>query len=486
MRVELRITSGSRAGQRELFEKSVISIGRHPLSDLRFDAERDPDASSKHAEIRVLGNKATIRDLGSTNGTFVNGQRIDGERALFDGDLLAFGREGPAVEFHVAEEGAPSEKPAVRSGAVNAPPPQLPPQVPPQVPRPAAPSGAPRRDTVARIADAVQQETGALRKMVIALVALVVIGVGVAYWFVRNERSLAQARIDELLHRNDSLAAAFETTVASMKGRVAGLDSALAASKQETDAIRSRIEGERGKGSGANVEELASRLAVAEQHQRALVSAGSVDYEAIAAKNGPAIVFIAVQEANDSLMSGSGFNVAPSGLIVTNRHVVQDGEGRAAKRVKVIFDNTHGAWKSAHVVKVSATDELAFIKIDDAGTYPVVAGIAKDGAVRVGSPVALMGYPLGTSTAGMGGDINKLIPKSTLALGTVSKVLTDTLQFDAYAAPGSSGSAVFDARGFVVGVLFGGQVESNGRIVYAVPAGRLTAQLPTEASGIVR
>ncbi|MFI5233522.1 MAG: trypsin-like peptidase domain-containing protein [Gemmatimonadales bacterium] len=477
MRVELRITSGSRAGQRELFDKSVISIGRHPLNDLRFDAERDPDASSKHAEIRILGDKATIRDLESTNGTFVNGQQVAGERALFDGDLLAFGREGPAVEFHVVKEGAPRPD--------KAPPAQAPKAAQPAA-QPAAPRASQRRDTVARIADAVEERTSMLRKMVVALVLLFVAGAGGAYWIVRHETTLAQVRVDELLHRNDSLAAAFETTVASMKGRVAGLDSALAASKQETDMIRSRIQGERGKGSSAKVEELASRLAVAEQHQRALVSAGNVDYEAIAAKNGPAIVFIAVQEANDSLMSGSGFNVEPSGLIVTNRHVVQDGDGRAAKRVKVIFDNTRGAWKSAHVVKVSATDELAFIKIDDAGTYPVVAGVANDGAVRVGSPVALMGYPLGTSTAGMGGDINKLSPKSTLALGTISKVLADTLQFDAYAAPGSSGSAVFDARGFVVGVLFGGLTESNGRIVYAVPARKLAAQLPSEAGAIVR
>ena len=173
-------------------------------------------------------------------------------------------------------------------------------------------------------------------------------------------------------------------------------------------------------------------------------------------------------------------------MIVTNRHVVQDAQGRAAKRVKVIFENTHGAWKSAHVVKVSATDELAFIKVDDAGTYPTVAGVAKNPGVRVGAPVALMGYPLGTGTAGMGGDINKLNPKSSLGLGTVSKMLPDTLQFDAYAAPGSSGSAVFDAHGLVVGVLFGGQAESNGRIVYAVPSARLAAQLPPEASAIVR
>ncbi len=487
MRVELRITSGSRAGQRELFDKSVISIGRHPLNDLRFDAQRDSDASSRHAEIRILGDKATVRDLESTNGTFVNGQRVEGERALFDGDLLAFGREGPAVEFHVvkgvAEAGTPPAKAAVASGKAPVVSPPAPPA--PGAARPARPA-PPRRDTVARIADAVEERTSALRKMVIALGALIVIGAGAAYWIVHRASAQAQARVDELLKRNDSLSAVFEKTVGSMKGREAGLDSALAASKAETDQIRARIKGEMEKGGNANVGDLSARLDKAEQRQRALMSAGNVDYESIAAKNGPAIVFIAVQEADDSLISGSGFNVSPSGLIVTNRHVVQDAQGQAAKRVKVIFENTHGAWKSAHVLKVSASDELAFIKIDDAGTYPVVAGVAKETTVRVGSPVALMGYPLGTSTAGMGGDINKLIPKSTLGLGTVSKLLADTLQFDAYAAPGSSGSAVFDARGFVVGVLFGGQQESNGRIVYAVPSAKLAAQLPPEASAIVR
>ncbi len=482
MRVELRITSGSRAGQRELFEKSVISIGRHPLNDLRFDAERDPDASSRHAEIRVLGDKATVHDLGSTNGTYVNGHRIDDERALFDGDLLAFGKNGPAAEFHTVKDAARREAgaPAPPAGRASQS------AAPAQAASPAPPAPPARRDTTARIAAAVEKQTGALRRMVIALGALVLIGAGGAFWLVRHAATEAQARVDELLQRNDSLAAAFEKTVGSMKGRVAGLDSALEASKKETDQIRARIKGELNKGGDANVDELSARLDKAERRQRALVSAGSVDYEAIAAKNGPAIVFIAVQEASDELMSGSGFNVSPSGLIVTNRHVVQDAQGRAAKRVKVIFDNTHGAWKSAHVVKVSTTDELAFIKIDDAGTYPTVAGVAKDAVMRVGSPVALMGYPLGTSTAGMGGDINTLNPKSTLGLGTVSKILSDTLQFDAFAAPGSSGSAVFDARGFVVGVLFGGQSESNGRIVYAVPAAKLAAQLPPEAGAIVR
>jgi S1-C subfamily serine protease len=469
MRVELRITRGSRAGQRELFEKSVISIGRHPLNDLRFDPERDPDASSRHAEIRILGDKATLRDLQSTNGTFVNGQRVTGERALFDADVLSFGLEGPEVEFRVAAD-------AQAPGAAAA-----------TAPAAAAEAAAePRRDTVARIAHAVEQQTGSLRRMVIALGALVVVGASVAFWIVRRDSAQTQARVDVLLKRNDSLSVAFEAIVGSMRGRVAGLDSALAASRRETDQIRSHLRDAVRAGGAANVEALSARLDKAESRQRSLVSAGGVDYESIAAKDGPAIVFIAIEEAGGAFSSGSGFNVSPSGLIVTNRHVVQDARGRPARRVKVIFDNTSGAWRSAHVVKVSPTDELAFIRIDDAGNYPAVAGVARQSALRVGTPVALMGYPLGTSTAGMGGDINTLRPKSTLGLGTVSKILADTLQFDAFAAPGSSGSAVFDARGFVVGVLFGGQRESNGRILYAVPSDKLAAQMPPEGSAIVR
>ena len=45
MKCEFRIVSGGRAGHREVFDKSYIGCGRHPLSDLRFDAEKDLDVS---------------------------------------------------------------------------------------------------------------------------------------------------------------------------------------------------------------------------------------------------------------------------------------------------------------------------------------------------------------------------------------------------------------------------------------------------------
>jgi S1-C subfamily serine protease len=158
-----------------------------------------------------------------------------------------------------------------------------------------------------------------------------------------------------------------------------------------------------------------------------------------------------------------------------------------ARRVAVVFEGTTGEWRSGTIEYVSEDDELALIRIDRPGNYPTVAGIARNADdVKLGDPVAVLGYPLGTGTAGMGGNIDALRPESTLGVGTVSKVLPEVLQLDAFAAEGSSGSPVFDARGLVVGVLYGAAAQSGGRIIYSVPAARLAAQLPADAAGVLR
>ena len=68
-----------------------FSIGRNDSADLTIDSTR---VSREHALISQHGKKYFIRDLGSTNGTFVNGEQIE-ESPLVDGDLLAIAN----VEF---------------------------------------------------------------------------------------------------------------------------------------------------------------------------------------------------------------------------------------------------------------------------------------------------------------------------------------------------------------------------------------------------
>src|SRR6476620_7788430 len=106
MPIELRILSGARGGQTEAFEKSVVAIGRHPMSDLRFDPTRDLDVSTKHAEIRGVDGRYTLYDAASTNGTFVNGERLRAPRELREGDVITFGAQGPEVSFHQVAAGA--------------------------------------------------------------------------------------------------------------------------------------------------------------------------------------------------------------------------------------------------------------------------------------------------------------------------------------------------------------------------------------------
>ena len=88
MKCEFRILTGGRAGHREGFDKAYIALGRHPLSDLSFDADKDLDVSSRHAAVLLAGDRYVLRDVGSRNGTFVNGRRITADHELASGDRL--------------------------------------------------------------------------------------------------------------------------------------------------------------------------------------------------------------------------------------------------------------------------------------------------------------------------------------------------------------------------------------------------------------
>ena len=552
MSVEFRITRGARAGARERFEKSVVTIGRHPMNDLRFDPAKDLDVSSRHAELRSVGDRHVLHDIGSTNGTYVNGERVVSEREMREGDIITFGADGPQVIFHLttlpADPPAATKSPRVdlpsARSRVDAPvaPPRTPSATPPAAPpaavppaavppaappaktaaapptapppatpaasrastvpppsRPAAPrantpappppalaativgggsASRPRRNTEVRIAEAVHKQTGRLRQMVIGLGAIVIVGSALAVWITLRTAEAGRQQVASLLAVNDSLARSLEarltqTGMASEALRVAQAD--LQRLTRELKALQA---------SGGDVSALSTQMRSAQTRTATLAS---TDFPAIGAANKPAVVFIAVQMPDGSSSSGTGFNILPSGLIVTNRHLVQSADGTRAERVAVAFEGTQGEWRLATIEYVSGTDELATLRLTRPGSYPVVNGIAGDvGGVRVGDPIAIVGFPLGTGTAGNGGDIDNLRPIATMNVGTASKVLPDNIQLDVYAAQGSSGSPVFDTRGLVVGVLYGAAAESGGRIVYTVPSARLAAQLPKDAAGVVR
>src|SRR5262249_35273025 len=64
----------------------------------------DPDVSRTHCEVRVVGEQVVVRDLGSTNGTFVDGARVTAERVLPLSSRLEIGRHVLRLERLTAEE----------------------------------------------------------------------------------------------------------------------------------------------------------------------------------------------------------------------------------------------------------------------------------------------------------------------------------------------------------------------------------------------
>jgi hypothetical protein len=76
------------SGERVALKDAVITLGRMPDCSIMLN---DPNVSRRHSEVRPHGTGYMAVDLGSTNGTKVNGVRIDGERILTDGDILSLG-----------------------------------------------------------------------------------------------------------------------------------------------------------------------------------------------------------------------------------------------------------------------------------------------------------------------------------------------------------------------------------------------------------
>ena len=74
-------------GERVVLGEHTISVGRMPESNIVL---ADPNVSRNHAEIRPRGTGYVVIDLSSTNGTKVNGIRVQ-EQELVDGDELQFG-----------------------------------------------------------------------------------------------------------------------------------------------------------------------------------------------------------------------------------------------------------------------------------------------------------------------------------------------------------------------------------------------------------
>jgi S1-C subfamily serine protease len=147
---------------------------------------------------------------------------------------------------------------------------------------------------------------------------------------------------------------------------------------------------------------------------------------------------------------GSGFIIDPSGLAVTNNHVVA---GAALVKVWVGGETNP---RNAKVLGLSECSDLAVIQIEDGGSYPALNWYTDE--VKPGLEVYAAGFPLGE-------------PEYNLTKGIISKANADgdtdwasvkhVLGHDATINPGNSGGPLVTADGQVVGINYSGLQSAN-------------------------
>jgi S1-C subfamily serine protease/pSer/pThr/pTyr-binding forkhead associated (FHA) protein len=124
--MQLKITSGANAGQTVEVSGNEFTIGREPGVDLVIN---DGKASRKHAALKPLPDgRATLYDLGSSNGTFVNGQRI--QSTVLNGNEQI--QIGDTVMIPVVQAAAPAGAAGGATSVGAAPPAAQQPTPPPQ------------------------------------------------------------------------------------------------------------------------------------------------------------------------------------------------------------------------------------------------------------------------------------------------------------------------------------------------------------------
>jgi pSer/pThr/pTyr-binding forkhead associated (FHA) protein len=97
---QLVMHSGPTPGKTFPLEGDILTIGREASNAVAIN---DAEVSRKHTQLIFQGGKYIITDLGSTNGTFVNGQRLTGQHVLQPGEIISLGEQISLLYESVAQ-----------------------------------------------------------------------------------------------------------------------------------------------------------------------------------------------------------------------------------------------------------------------------------------------------------------------------------------------------------------------------------------------
>jgi serine protease Do len=168
--------------------------------------------------------------------------------------------------------------------------------------------------------------------------------------------------------------------------------------------------------------------------------------------------------------AGTGIIVSAEGLILTNKHVVNEGE------TFTVITSDNKEYKNAKVVAKDPSNDIAFIKVEANGLTP--AELGDSDRVEVGQSVIAIGNALGqfqnSVTTGVISGKSRPITASAGSGGT--EILSGLLQTDAAINPGNSGGPLVNIEGKVIGIntAVAGGAENIG---FAIPINDAKADL---------
>jgi S1-C subfamily serine protease len=143
---------------------------------------------------------------------------------------------------------------------------------------------------------------------------------------------------------------------------------------------------------------------------------------------------------------GTGVVILDNGTILTNLHVVA-----GAKRLGVVFAD--GMESDATIVGTRPEDDLAVIKTATIPDDLMPATLRSTADLRLGDEVVAVGFPFGIGPSVTSGVVSGLRREYRSPEG--KRLLTNLIQFDAAANPGSSGGPLFTTDGEVIGIVTG-------------------------------
>ncbi|MCC7540888.1 MAG: trypsin-like peptidase domain-containing protein [Deltaproteobacteria bacterium] len=483
--IRFRQVFGAHAGRLSAFEQDIVRFGRLPTSDVAFDPLADIDASARHAEVRRDGTSYVLVDVGSRNGTLVNGTRVT-SHVLRDGDEIEFGDGGP--RFRVELDGehptvdlpqsepppapgmtAPAWVPGAQAQAPvsgfamppaaavpSFPPadvgfhPSVPTPVPPQTPQTAPPPSEKRygQGTVEMIVQQAVERTRQERppartdfiravatdaakksarglKVVLALVTILLLaavaGLVLLVIYIRDDTRGSREEIVRLQAELD---------------RLEDKPDESAAVRQRIEALNQQLERQTGRG-------------------RSIVQSA-----------GPTVFLLASRSTTGQRTPlCTGFAVRPD-LLATNAHCVLSMEQHASRgavfealqngtgvRLSVARMWRHPGYRT-EVTTPSA--DVGIVQLH--GQAPTLARLAtmqELAALQPGDDVYVFGFPgdLPDGATPVATFTNGVVGRMTAFDGSAAPFASQhLLQHSAFTAPGTSGSPIFSEHGVVVAI----------------------------------